>query len=184
MELSSAKLEILEALLAHEKPVKAATLTKELCKQGKEARAIQTHLFGLVKVGLVEAPEKGQYIISLKGMKTLGLPEVAKEIACKILAHMTSDKAFHFYAGIGKPLNVYACDLPDFGNKLNTVNLSAVSFHMTRGDFEAWIKMLGDIELANKIALLKNKKLSEEELRNTLHAFVENRCMMLTKIVG
>ena len=183
MELSPAKLEILEALLPHNRPVKAATVTKELGKQGKEAKAVQTHLFGLVRAGLAEAPNKGQYVISLKGMETLGLSEVTKEMACEILAQKP-ERAFHFYAGLGKPLHIYACDLADFCNKLNVVDVNSVSFHMSRGDFEAWIKMLGDVELAKKIALLNNRKISDEELRELLHTLVEKRCIMLTKVVG
>ena len=184
MDLPAVKLEILEILLLHEKPVKATIIAKELGKEGKEGRAIQTHLFGLVRSGLAESPEKGQYVISQKGKHTLGLPDVTKEKAFEILGQTPHDKAFHFYAGVGKPLHVYACDLLDFCNKLNSVDVAAVSFHMDRGDFEAWFKMLGDIELAKKIALLKSRKLSGEELRNTLHSVVEGRCMTLSEMVG
>ena len=184
MDLPTVKLEILEVLLLHEKPVKATTVAKELGKEGKEARAVQTRLFGLVRAGLAESPEKGQYVISQKGKETLGLPEVTKEKAFEILTKTPGDKAFHFYVGIGKPLHVYAYDLSDFCNKLNAVDLNTVSFHMERGDFEAWFKMLGDNELAKKTALLKSRKLSGEELRDTLHALLGNRCIILSEIAG
>jgi Ribonuclease R winged-helix domain len=184
MDLPTVKLEILEVLLLHEKPVKATTVAKELGKEGKEIRAVQTRLFGLVRAGLAESPEKGQYTISQKGKISLGLPEVTKEKAHEILTKTPSDKAFHFYVGIGKPLHVYAYDLSDFCNKLNAVDLNTVSFHMERGDFEAWFKMLGDNEMAKKAALLKSRKLSGEELRDTLHALLGNRCIMLSEIAG
>jgi len=184
MDLPTVKLEILEVLLLHEKPVKATIVAKELGKEGKEARAVQTHLFGLVRAGLAESPEKGQYIISPKGKISLGLPEVTKEKAFEILTHRPGDKAFHFYAGIDKPMHVYAYDLSDFCNKLNTVDLETVSFHVERGDFEAWFRMLGDNELAKKTALLKSRKLSGEELRETLHALLGTRCIILSEIAG
>ena len=84
------------------------------------------------EAGLAESPKKGQYVISPKGKIALGLPEVTKEKAFEILTHTPGDKAFHFYAGIGKPMHLYAYDLSDFCNKLNTVGLETVSFHLTR----------------------------------------------------
>jgi hypothetical protein len=181
MDLSPIKIEILETLLLHEKPVKAAQIAKEL---QKETPATQMHLIGLIRTGHAESPSKGQYVISAKGKQALGLPAVTKEKALSILQHAAHDKAFHFYAGLGKPLHVYAYDLLDFCDKLNKVHLDSVGFHYERGDFEAWFKALGDVELVKKVALLKNRKLSGEELRNKLHDLVETRCIDLSEIVG
>ncbi len=49
------------------------------------------HLLGLIKMGYVNSPEKGQYIITEKGKRALGIPEVTKEKAAAILPmqHMT-----------------------------------------------------------------------------------------------
>jgi hypothetical protein len=180
MDLSSAKCEIMEALLLHDKPVKAAQLAKEI---GNEFRAVQMHLIGLAKMGYAESSVKGQYLISANGKKTLGLPEITKEKALTILASTPLTKAFHFYAGIGKPLNVYAHDLSEFCDKLSKVTVDSIEFHLCRGDFEAWFKFLGDLELAKKAALLKEKKMGGEELRVKLRELSEDRCLALSHIV-
>ncbi len=120
MELSPTKREILEALLIQEKPVKAAQLAKEM---GKEFPATQMHLIGLTRMGYAQSPQKGNYSISLNGKKALELPEVTKEKALTILASTPSEKAFHFYMGIDKPLNVQVHDLLEFCDKLNQITL-------------------------------------------------------------
>jgi hypothetical protein len=181
MDLSPAKYEILEALLLHYKPVKAVQLAKEL---GKEFPAVQMHLIGLVKIGHAESPQKGQYFISANGKKALGLPETTKEKAQKILAKATSNEAFHFYAGIGKPLNVYAHDLLEFCDKVSQVRAESVEFHLNRGDFEVWFKALGDVELAKKIALLNGRKMKAEELQEKIREITANHYACLSRVAG
>jgi hypothetical protein len=181
MDLSPAKREVLEALLLHDKPVKAAQLAKEI---GRDFPAVQMHLIGLTKTGQAESPTKGHYIISVNGKKTLGLPEVTREKAFSILALTPSDKAFHFYAGIGKPLNVLANSLQQFCNELSKVSAESVLFHLSRSDFEVWFKFLGDLELARKADLLKEKKMNTEDLRVRLRELAEDRCIALSKLTG
>jgi len=141
------------------------------------------HLIGLTRAGYANSPEKGQYAITEKGKRALGVPEINRENAGTILAQTSHDKAFHFYAGVGKPLSLYAHNLQDFGEKILKVNVDSIEFHMSRGDFEAWFAGLGDAELAKKVALLKEKKITGEELRRKLHEIVENRCIVLAKLV-
>jgi hypothetical protein len=178
MDLSPAKCEILEALLLHDKPVKAAQLAKDM---GKEFPAVQMHLIGLAKMGYADSPQKGQYILSTNGKKILDLPEITKEKAQKILAKTPPDKAFHFYAAVGKPLNQSAHSLQEFSDKIATVKVETIEFHMNRGDFKAWFNALGDAELSKKTALLKEKKLAGEELRSKLRDIVETRCKALSQ---
>ncbi len=180
MELSQVKREILEALLLHQKPVKAAQVAEEM---RKERPAVQMHLIGLTKAGYATSPLKGQYLISETGKNALGVNEINKEKASTILAHRSVDKAFHFYDGIGKPSNIYAHNLPEFCDKINKVSLESLEFHLSRGDFEAWFKSLGDLELAKKIASLRGSKVKEAELKVKLLEIVENRCMDLSRIV-
>ncbi len=181
MDLSTVKREILEALLLHEKPVKASQIAKEI---GKEQPAVQMHLIGLVRMGYAESPLKGQYVISENGKKTLGIPKITKETALRILSLAPSDKAFHFYGGIGKPLNLYAKDLLDFCDKISQVNLESINFHFNRGDFEAWFKFLGDEDLSKKMEILKAEKVTGETLRGKIREITENRCLLLAKIAG
>ncbi len=180
MDLSPDKREILEALLLHEKPVKAAQVAKEIAK---DPRAVQMHLIGLTRMDYADSPEKGQYKISINGKKALGLPEDTLDVASAILSQKPN-AAFHFYAGIGKPLQVYAKSLTDFCDKIEQVSLDSVEFHMNRGDFEAWFKSLGDLELTKKTALLKERKFSGEELRAKIRETARNRCEALSRIAG
>jgi hypothetical protein len=179
MNLAPIKREILETMLLHDKPARAAQIAKEY---GKKFPSVMMHLIGLTRMGYANSPEKGQYAITEKGKEALGIPKTNKENAIAILAHMPHEKAFHFYAGIGKPLNYYARDLQDFCDKILKVSVDSVEFHVNHGDFEAWFTGLGDVELARKTALLKEKKMSGEELRRKLHDIVENRRIVLATL--
>jgi DNA-binding transcriptional ArsR family regulator len=181
MDLSPVKFEILEALLFYEKPVKAAQVAKDI---GKEIPSVQMHLIGLTKMGFAESPLKGQYLISKNGRKTVGLNEITKEKALAILSQTPRERAFHFYTEIGKPLNIYAHDLLEFCDRIGKVSVDSIEFHLKRGDFEAWFKSMGDLELAKKTTLLKERKFNAEEMRFRLHSIIENRCLDLSKIVG
>ncbi len=181
MDLSLAKTEVLEALLVQVEPVRGAQIAKEL---NKEFPAVQMHLIGLVKMGYAASPQKGYYLISENGKKALGLEETTKDKAKKIVSQVSEDKAFHFYEDIGKPLHLYAHDLLEFCDKVNKMQAESVKFHVDRGDFEAWFKSLGDDELVLKTSLLKNKKLTVDELRSKLLKIAESRCSELSKKSG
>ena len=181
MSLSPIKQEILEAMLLNEKPVKAMIIAKET---QKEFPSVMMHLLGLARMGYVSSPEKGQYVITDKGKQALGIPETNKEKATAIIAYAPHDKAFHFYAGMGKPLSLHAHNLRDFANKLEKADIASVEFHTKRGDFEAWFKGLGDEELAKKTALLKQKNVAGEDLRRQLREIVEQRYQALAKVAG
>jgi predicted transcriptional regulator len=181
MSLSPIKQEILETLLLDDKPMRAMEVAKEA---NKEFPPVMMHILRLMRMGYVSSPEKGQYVITQKGKEALGLPEISGEKATAILAYVPYDKAFHFYADVGKPLNVHAHNLRDFANNVEKASLESVQFHMNRGDFEAWFKSLGDQELAKKVALLKQKNVAGEALREQLHEIVEQRYMALAKLTG
>ena len=176
MNLSPVKLEILETMLLQDKPERAMQIAAET---GKKFPSVMMHLLGLIRLGYVYSPEKGLYTINEQGKKVLGIPEIDKVTAKSILAD-THDKAFHFYAGIGEPLKVYAHSLRDFCDKIMEISLDSMEFHFYHGDFESWFTGLGDVELVRKTALLKEKRLAGEELRTRLRQIVENRCVVLT----
>jgi hypothetical protein len=181
MSLSPTKHEILETMLLLDKPERATYIAKET---GKEFPSVMMHIIGLTRMGYATSPEKGVYVITEKGKKALGIPEINMENAQKILAALPNDKSFHFYEGFGKPLSLDAHSLQDFRDKILMANMEAIEFHKSRGDFEAWFTGLGDIELAKKTALLKQKNMNNEELRKKLHDIVENRCKVLTIATG
>ena len=180
MSLSPARREILENMLLSNKPATVEQIAKET---GKEIRSVRMHLIRLALMGYAYSPEKGQYAITEKGKEALGKHETNKENAKAILAPLPNEKAFHFYAGIGKPLSLYAHGLQDFCDKITKLTVDSIEFHVNHGDFEAWFTGLGDEELAKKTALLKEKKITGEELRGKLLEIVGNRCRVLAALV-
>ncbi len=181
MGISSVKSSILETMWMLDKLAKASEIAKET-RQGFPS--VMMHLIGLNRMGYVNSPVKGHYEITEKGKKALGFPEVARGEAEKILASLPPEKSFYFYVDIGKPLNIYAASLQDFCDKILGIDADSVEFHVNRGDFEAWVKGLGDLELAKRISLAKEKEWVGEELRRKIYEIVKKRCMILIKIVG
>jgi hypothetical protein len=178
MSVSQIKKEILQALLLETKPKKAAYIAKNI---GKEFPSVQMHLIGLTRIGYTESPQKGYYTISPVGKIVLGLAKLSKENAQQILSQTSPEKAFHFYAGIGKPLNIFAHSLLEFKDKINMVDSHSLAFHLNRGDFEAWFRSLGDLELAMKMGLLRKRSNQEEVLPLQIREIMEDRCRELYK---
>ena len=166
-------------MLLIEKPERAVQIAKEV---GMAFPSVMMHIIGLTRMGYTVSPEKGSYILTEKGRKAIGITEINSEEAKKILEDMPQNKAFHFYAGLGKPLNLEARGLQDFCDKLPMVNLESITFHLSRGDFEAWFTGLGDLELAKKASLLKENKLDGKQLQERLYHVIEERCITLTKV--
>lgn len=179
MRLSPVKRLVLETMWVLDKPAKAVKIAEEV---GIGFPSVMMHIIGLAKMRYVTTPEKGYYIITEEGKKALGFPEIDREKAQQILEYLPLEKSFHFYADVGKSLNVFAANLQDFCNKISKIHVSSVEFHTDRGDFEAWFTALGDMELARKTLLLKERKKSGEELRNRLYEIVKHRCEELLKI--
>ncbi len=178
MSISPVKRLILETMWLLDRPAKATEIAKEA---GMAFPPVMMHILGLAKMGLVHMPEKGTYTITESGKELLGLPQLSKEKATTILAYLPMEKSFHFYADVGKPLNVYAASLGDFCDKILKIDLSSIEFHMKRGDFEAWFAGLGDAELARKTLLVREEKMAGENLRRKLHEVVKNRCDSLVR---
>jgi hypothetical protein len=178
MSISPVKRLVLETMWLLDKPAKAAEIAKEA---GLGFPPVMMHILGLAKMGYVQMPEKGIYALTENGKKALGLPEVSMEKAAEILAYLPMEKSFHFYADIGKPLNVHAASMGDFCDKILKVDLSSIEFHTNRGDFEAWFSSLGDTELARKTLLVREEKLAGENLRRKLYEIVRNRCDLLAR---
>lgn len=108
---------------------------------------------------------------------------IDKEIAKRILARLPPDKAFYFFDKIGNFIGHVAFSLDEFCNLLNVVSINSLEFHINRKDFENWIKFLGDINLANSIKKVEEKKFKGEVLRKELHDLVEKRCKELHKFI-
>lgn len=100
----------------------------------------------------------------------------------RILEPVSSDRAFYFYAEIGRPLGLVANSLKEFGALLKTVEAGSLEFHLWREDFEKWVLMLGDGELVKSIAKLREKKLAGEKLRTELVRIVQTRVRQLQRV--
>jgi len=181
MSVSPVKRLILETMWMLDKPAKATEIAKDT---GVKFPAVMMHIIGLSTMQCVTSPEKGLYVITEKGKKTLGIPEVDRERAAEILRYLPAEKSFHFYADVGKPLNVFAASLGDFCEKIEKVDVGSVEFHINRGDFEAWFTDLGDVELARKTLLVREQKMSAEDLRKKLYEIARKRCEELVKVRG
>jgi quinol monooxygenase YgiN len=107
-----------------------------------------------------------------KTQKSRGL-EVNAE-ATKILRTVRDEEAFYFYEAIGKPTGENARNLSDFLEKMKSVKLESLLFHLQRKDFQTWIeKTLGDSKLARKMDAIPPSH--DDDLRTKIHATVENR---------
>jgi len=179
MSTSPVKRLIIETMWMLEKPAKATDIAKET-RIGFPT--VMMHIIGLNRMGYLEQREKGYYVLTEKGRKTLGFPEINEEKASEILAYLPLEKSFHFYVDVGKSLNIHAASLQDFCEKILKIDVGSVEFHINRGDFEAWFMGLGDIELARKALLIKEQKIFGEEMRKRLYEIVKSRYEELAKI--
>jgi DNA-binding transcriptional ArsR family regulator len=179
MSISPVKRLVLETMWLLDKPTKVAEISKDT---RLSFPTVMMHIIGLSRMEYVEQHEKGFYAITEKGKKTLGFPEISREKANEILAYLPVDKSFHFYADVGKPLNIHAASIQDFCEKILKIDIDSMEFHINRTDFEAWFMGLGDIELARKMLLLKEQKIFGENLRTKLYEIVKNRYEELAKI--
>lgn len=100
---------------------------------------------------------------------------VTKELATKVMTRVTTENGFYFYNSFGNPTGVVACSFGEFCVQLRSSSLESVEFHISRGDFENWIRFLGDEELANKIGKLRSENLSKEEQAHAIVSAIQER---------
>jgi len=180
MSLTEDKKNVLEELWRASYPLRP----KELSERLKfNFPTLMMHLVGLKKLGYVESPKEGYYVIAGKGREALGFPPLTEKLAKSLLSPFPNEKAFYFFSGIGNYLGIYTNSLEDFCEKIRTIEVHSIEFHINRGDFENWLSGLGDIELAKKISLLKKQNLAGEELRQAICQIFKNRCDEIKRIL-
>ncbi|KYH41070.1 MAG: alpha-amylase [Candidatus Bathyarchaeota archaeon B26-2] len=140
------------------------------------------HILGLRLAGYVSMPKKGYYTITEEGKGVIGLPTLTKEQANSILREVSPEKAFHFYVGLDQPLGFSANSLSEFCEKIQTIDLKSIEFHMARGDFELWIHYLGDVELAKRLRSIRESGSSGEDLRKELYETLKSRFEELKRL--
>ncbi|MDQ1278747.1 MAG: hypothetical protein QG670_7 [Thermoproteota archaeon] len=109
-----------------------------------------------------------------KVSEATGFPMVDEEKARAIL-RKTPGNAFDFFIGMNQPLGIMADSLPDFCEKIASVDIKSIEFHTSRGDFESWIHFLGDHELERRVRLIRESNLAGEELRQRLYTTIKAR---------
>jgi hypothetical protein len=105
-----------------------------------------------------------------------------RDQAVDTLRTVAPDKAFYFYRAIGQPLGATSRSFSEFAATVRGIDPASVRFHIERGDFESWFRMLGDKSLAGKVAVLRSKNISPEELRARVSSTVRSRVSELQKI--
>jgi predicted transcriptional regulator len=170
---------ILEMLWANGKPAGLAEIAKKI---GMDTSSTMGYLLGLIKAKYVSVPQKHYYSITNLGKQALGLPKMDKKVALSILSTLPLEKAFHFHNGLNQYSGVYANSLKDFADKIQKIDLKSIEFHLSRKDFELWIRDLGDSELSKKISLIRMASLSGENLRKEVYETVKSRYEELTKL--
>lgn len=100
----------------------------------------------------------------------------------KALKTVSREKAFYFFTSIGNYTGESASSLKEFMEKINTVNIKSLEFHLYRGDFEKWVaEVLEDKELAEEIGNLRPLNYSGKTLRENLLHLVAKRFKELTE---
>lgn len=131
------------------------------------------YLQGLVKTGFVKKVER-RYSITGEG-----------KIALKALGQVPEGTEFHFYTGIDQYTGLSAKTLKDFSELLKEVDVGALEFHASRGDFENWIKsVFDDTKLANEFTRIRKSKLGGESLRNEILDATEARYEKFEKLLS
>lgn len=179
MSASKIRGKILVVLWTSGKPL---TLQEIADKIGLNSSSTMGYLLGLIKAKYVSVPETHQYMITNLGKQAIGMPIVDKNLAINILTPVSLEKAFYFYYDLEQYSGIYAKSLNDFINKIQTIDLKSIGFHVPRKDFECWIRSLGDIELAKKIELIRTKNLTGKDLRTEIHQTINSRLEELMKI--
>lgn len=180
MSASKIRGKILRALWAAGKPMTLQGIAEKI---ELNASSTMGYLLGLIKADYVSVPQKHSYAITNLGKQALGLPKIDEKLATCILSSVPAEKAFHFYYDINQYSGVHADSLKDFVDKIQQVDLKSIEFHLSRKDFENWIRSLGDLELSKKIELLRMAQLSGENLRKEVYETVRSRCEELANLI-
>lgn len=130
-------------------------------------------LQGLVKAGFVRKVEQ-RYMITRDG-----------KIALRALNPFPEGMEFLFETGIGRYTGLSAKSLKDFCELVKTVDVAALEFHVSRGDFENWITtVLDDTQLASEFTRIRESTLRGESLRNKIVSVTEARYSKFEKLLS
>jgi predicted transcriptional regulator len=171
LKLSEVDKTILNRLWEMSDPV---TLQEISEKTGLNHQSANMRLQNLRSEGLVTASGDG-FIITEKGKEAIGFPKIDEKEAQEILRKTLPENAFYFYAEVDQPSGLSSDCLMDFCEKIKSADVKSIEFHTSRGDFESWIRFLGDLELEKRIGLIREANLAGEDLRQRLYTALKMR---------
>ena len=94
--------------------------------------------------------------------------------AMRTLRALSNEEAFRFYEDVGKPTGETATSLQDFLQRVETVKLESLVFHLKRNDFKNWVEdTLKDSKLAMKLA--KMPAMNDKRVRTQICSMVRER---------
>jgi alpha-amylase len=102
--------------------------------------------------------------------------------AATILREVPPEQAFKFYSAVDAPLGMSARSLGEFVERVKAVEPASLAFHVQRQDFEKWVSMLGDADLAKKIGKMRSARLEGEALRAKLYNVAKGRVDQLNRL--
>ena len=180
MSMSQGKKRILKVLSDAGEPMKLQDIAKET---GLGVSSTVMHLLWLGKARYVSSPRKSYYVVTGSGKEVVAAPKVDTKQVSHLLRELPLDQAFHFYTGIDRYIGVYANSLTDFCKKIMGVTPESIEFHLRRRDFESWLQGLGDLELAERLGLIRGMELSEDGLQKKVYKTVKSRCDELASLL-
>ncbi len=178
MHLTPMKKTILEAMAEVNQPGKPKDIAK---KVSLNFSSCMMHILGLKKAGYVSSPEKGYYQITNLGKEAIK-PKPSKEEATHLLSPLPIEKAFYFYTDVNQYSGIHANSLLEFCEKIKDANTKAIEFHLSRMDFEKWLKSIGDQELAKEMGIIRESAATGEALRRRVYEATKTRCNELINI--
>jgi len=121
----------------------------------------------------------------LSDLETRVTSELEKpELSAKrILRRLPTGRGFTFFNKFDQPTEWTVQSLEEFYSTLKVVSPKSIRFHMKQGDFERWLRqVVGDEDLADKMAEISNKRLSGKEHRKIILDVVKTRIGELKKM--
>lgn len=108
--------------------------------------------------------------------------EKPKHVAKRVLRKLPAEKGFTFAYKLANPTKWTVHSLEEFYSTLKIISLRSVQFHITRGDFEKWIRWaIGDNKLADQLAVARKSKILDDEIRERLLSLVGQRIKELER---
>jgi len=123
-------------------------------------------------------------INSLRSLIEKYTPEEVRlrEKAESVLRELPTERAFYFYIDYDKYTGRYARSLEEFLDEIRRIKANSLIFHITRGDFQVWIRDLGAPDLASKLDSLRKAGLDGEYIRSKMIAYIEEYIKGLRRI--